>query len=194
MLDLRPLVVQLGDRFGFLGNVYHSCPRTQAASPSSHSDELDTAQNLTQLLKNIADWIWIPTLLVWAAALWLVPGRRRKEVRAIAIGSIVAGVASSSSAESPGSYLVDNLTASDSVRPAVSAFWTILSDGLAEAAWVVVVIGVIGTLGAWLTGEGAAPSSARRWLGPSLANAGVAWAVFAAVLLSWSGRSRCTGS
>ena len=133
-----------------------SCHRTPAASRSSQSDELDTAQSLTQLLKSVANWIWIPTLLAWAAALWLVPGRRRKEVRAIAIGLVVAGVALLVIRRVAGSYLVDNLTQSDSVRPAVSAFWTILSDGLAEAAWVVVFIGVIGTLGAWLTGEGRA--------------------------------------
>ena len=52
-----------------------------------------------------------------------------------------------------------------------------------SAAWVVVFIGVIGTLGAWLTGEGRRAVGARRWLGPWLANAGIAWAVYAAVLL-----------
>jgi len=122
-------------------------------------------------------------LLAFAAALWLVPGRRRKEVRAIAIGLVVAGIALLVIRRVAGSYLVDHLTSSDSVRPAVSAFWTILSDGLAEAAWVVVFIGVIGTLGAWLTGEGRRAVGARRWLGPWLANAGIAWAVYAAVLL-----------
>ena len=46
-----------------------------------------------------------------------------------------------------------------------------------------IVIGVIATLGAWLTGEGRRAVSVRRWLGPWIANTGVAWAVFAAVLL-----------
>ena len=92
VLDLRPLVVQLGDRFGFLGDVSSQLPPDAGRITVLDSDELDTAQNVTQLLVNIANWIWIPTLLVWAAALWLVPGRRRKEVRAIAIGWIVAGV------------------------------------------------------------------------------------------------------
>lgn len=183
VLDLRPLVVQLGDRFGFLGNVSTQLPPDAGRITILESDQLDTAQSLTQFLKTVADWIWIPALLAWAAALWLVPGRRRKEVRAIAIGWIVAGVALLVIRRVAGSYLVDNLTASDSVRPAVSAFWTILSDGLAEAAWVVVFIGVIGTLGAWLTGEGRRAVSTRRWLGPWLAKAGIAWAVFAAVLL-----------
>jgi hypothetical protein len=183
VLDLHPLVVQLGDRFGFLGDVSTQLPPDAGRVTILQSDELDTAQSVTQLLKTVADWIWIPMLLAFAAALWLVPGRRRKEVRAIAIGLVVAGVALLVIRRVAGSYLVDHLTSSDSVRPAVSAFWTILSDGLAEAAWVVVFIGVIGTLGAWLTGEGRRAVGARRWLGPWLANAGIAWAVYAAVLL-----------
>ncbi len=74
------------------------------------SDQLDTAQSLTQALKIVANWIWIPALLAWAAALWLVPGRRRREVRAISIGLIVAGVAILIIRRVAGSYLVDNLT------------------------------------------------------------------------------------
>ncbi len=183
VLDLRPLVVRLGDRFGFLGDVSQQLPPDAGRVVLLQSDQLDTAQNLTQLLKSVADWIWVPALLAWALALWLVPGRRRKEVRAIAIGLIVAGVAILVIRRMAGSYVVDNLTQSDSVRPAVSAFWTILSDGLAEAAWVGVFVGVIGTLGAWLTGEGGRAVSARRWLGPSMRNTGAAWGVYAAVLL-----------
>ncbi len=183
VLDLRPLVVQLGDRFGFLGNVDETLPPDAAQVTILRSDQLDTAQNVTQLLKSIANWIWIPALGAWALALWLVPGRRRREVRAIGIGLIVAGVALLVIRALAGSYLVDNLTASESVRPAVSAFWSILSDGLAEGAWVGIVVGVIAALGAWLTGESVRAGSARRAVGPWLARAGVAWGVFAVVLL-----------
>ena len=183
VLDLHPLVVQLGDRFGFLGDVSTQLPPDAGRITILQSDELDTAQSVTQLLKTVADWIWIPVLLPLRLRSGSCPGRRRKEVRAIAIGLVVAGVALLVIRRVAGSYLVDHLTSSDSVRPAVSAFWTILSDGLAEAAWVVVFIGVIGTLGAWLTGEGRRAVAARRWLGPWLANAGIAWAVYAAVLL-----------
>ena len=101
----------------------------------------------------------------------------------VAVAFIVGGIAILVIRRVAGGYLVDNLTASDTVRPAVRAFWTILSDGLAAAAWVVILLGVIGTLGAWLTGEGARAVSARRWLGPWMRNTGAAWAVFAVVLL-----------
>ncbi|HEY7344398.1 MAG TPA: hypothetical protein VH620_02475 [Gaiella sp.] len=183
VLDLHPLVQRLGDRFGVLANASGQLPPDAGRIVLLESDQLDTAQSLTQLLKDVADWIWVPALLAWAVALWLVPGRRRKEVRAIAIGWIVAGVALLVIRRLAGSYLVDNLTDSDSVRPALSAFWNILSDGLKEAAWVVVVVGIIGTLGAWVTGEGSRAVATRRWLGPWLARPGLAWGVFAAVLV-----------
>jgi hypothetical protein len=183
VLDLRPLVVQLGDRFGFLGDLDQRLPPDAAQITLLKSDDLDTAQTVTQGLKVVANWVWIPAIVAWAIALWLVPGRRRREVRAIGIGLIIAGVALLVIRSLAGSYLVDNLAQSDSVRPAVDAFWRILSDGLAEGAWVVVVIGVIAALGAWLTGPGARARRIRHTVGPWLARPGLAWAVFSVVLL-----------
>jgi hypothetical protein len=183
VLDLRPLVVQLGDRFGFLGNLDQQLPPNAAQITLLKADNLDTAQNVTQGLKVVANWIWIPAILCWAVALWLVPGRRRREVRAIGIGLIIAGIALLVIRSLAGSYLVDNLAQSESIRPAVAAFWSILSDGLAEGAWVVVVIGVIATLGAWITGKGARATRFRHTVGPALARPALAWAVFSVVLL-----------
>jgi len=183
VLDLRPLVVGLGDRFGFLGNLDQQLPPDAAQITLLQADNLETAQNVTQGLKVVANWVWIPAILCWGIALWLVPHRRRKEVRAIGIGLIIAGIALLVIRRLAGSYLVDNLAQSDSVRPAVSAFWNILSDGLAEAAWVVVVIGVIAALGAWLTGGGTRARRLRHTVGPWMERPALAWAVFAAVLL-----------
>jgi hypothetical protein len=183
VLDLRPLVVRLGDRFGFLGNLDQQLPPNAAQVTILRADNLQTAQSVTQGLKVVASWIWIPAILCWAVALWLVPSRRRREVRAIGIGLIVAGIALLVIRRLAGSYLVDNLAQSDSVRPAVSAFWNILSDGLAEGAWVVVVVGVIVALGAWVTGQGARARRIRHTVGPWLARPALAWSVFAAVLL-----------
>jgi hypothetical protein len=183
VLDLRPLVIQLGDRFGFLGDLNQQIPPDAAQITILRSDQLDAAQNVTQWLKVVADWIWIGVLGAWALALWLVPGRRRRELRAIAVGLIVAGVALLVIRSLAGTYLVNNLADSDTVRPAVDAFWTILSQSLADGAWVGIVIGVIATVGAWLTGEGARARKIRQTVAPWLDHAGVAWAVFAVVLL-----------
>ena len=121
--------------------------------------------------------------LLWAIAIWLVGGRRRKEVRAIAVGIILAGILVLVVRRVAGTYLVDNLTSSESVRPSLSAFWSILSHGLAEAAWSVIAIGVVAANGVWLTGEGARAGAARRWLAPWMARTDLAWLVFAVLLV-----------
>ena len=81
-------------------------------------------------------------------------------------------------------YLVENLVESESVKPAVSAFWDILSDGLAEGARVGIVVGAIGAAGLWLTSGGRRAVGARRWLGPWLERADLAWAGFAVLLVA----------
>ena len=63
VLDLRPLVVQLGDRFGFLGDLDQQLPPDAARITLLQADQLDTAQSLTQGLKVVANWIWIPAIL-----------------------------------------------------------------------------------------------------------------------------------
>ena len=183
VLDLHPLVTRLGDRFGVLGNASQQLPPDAGRIVLLRSDELSTAQDVTQALKSVADWIWVPMLLLWAIAIWLVGGRRRKEVRAIAVGIILAGILVLVVRRVAGTYLVDNLTSSESVRPSLSAFWSILSDGLAEAAWSVIAIGVVAAIGVWLTGEGARAGAARRWLAPWMARTDLAWLVFAVLLV-----------
>ena len=63
VLDLRPLVVQLGDRFGFLGDLDQQLPPNAAQVTLLKADNLGTAQSVTQGLKVVANWIWIPAIL-----------------------------------------------------------------------------------------------------------------------------------
>ena len=73
VLDIRPLVLRLGDRFQFISNLAHRVPEDSAKITLLQSDHLATAQNLTQWLKAMANWIWILVIVCWAAAIWLVP-------------------------------------------------------------------------------------------------------------------------
>jgi hypothetical protein len=55
------------------------------------SDQLQTAQDATRLLRFVADWIWVLALAAAAGAVWLARGRRRREVRALALGVLITG-------------------------------------------------------------------------------------------------------
>jgi hypothetical protein len=48
VLDLRPLVLRLGDRFGFVENLAAKIPQDSAQVTILESDDLDTAQTVTK--------------------------------------------------------------------------------------------------------------------------------------------------
>ena len=59
VLDIRPLVLKLGDRFGFVSNLADKIPQDAGQITILKSDDLKTAQKVTHWLEQIANFIWI---------------------------------------------------------------------------------------------------------------------------------------
>ncbi len=178
VLDLRPLVLRLGDRFGFVSNLAEKVPQDSGQVTILQSSDLETAQKVTHWLEQVANFIWIFAVLAWAGAIWLARGRRRQEVRALGIGLAVVGILVLLARFFAGRYLVDSLVASDTVRPAAQDAWDIITKSLADAGWVVVAAGALLALGAWLIGPGDRATEARAAAAPHLRRTGVAWGGF----------------
>jgi hypothetical protein len=187
VLDLRPLVLKLGDRFGFISNLADKVPQNSAQVTILKSDDLKLAQNVTHWLEQIANFVWILALACWVGAIWLARGRRRQEVRSLGIGLFVVGVLVLLSRWLAGKYVVDNIVQSDSVRPAVNDAWQIITDSLAAAGWVSLSIGILIAAGAWLVGPGEKPTAARTAMAPFLRRAEIAWGawVLGMALIIW---------
>jgi hypothetical protein len=187
VLDLRPLVLKLGDRFGFVENLAAKVPQDSAQVTILKSDDLDTAQTITHWLEQVANYVWILAVACWVGAIWLARGRRRQEVRALGIGLVVVGVLVLLARSLVGSYLVDNIVANDSVRPAASDAWNIITESLAAAGWVALAFGVLIAVGAWLVGPGDRATSARSALAPTLERVWLAWGLWALgiVVIAW---------
>jgi len=183
VLDIRPLVLKLGDQFQLVDNLEKRIPQDAGQITLLKSDQLSTAQNITQWLKAVADWIWALVIVCWAAAVWLVPGRRRREIRAIAIGVAITGVLLLVIRSVAGSYIVDKVVVSDSVKPAVNNVWEIVTDSLSAAAWNAIAVGLIALLGIWLAGPGRTALSVRREIAPRLRRPEVAWPALAVLLI-----------
>jgi hypothetical protein len=183
VLDIRPLVLKLGEQFQFVDNIDQRIPPDAGRITLLESDQLSTAQNITQWLKAVADWIWGLVIVCWAGAVWLVPGRRRREIRAIAIGIVVTGVLLLVIRSVAGNYIVDKVVATESVKPAVSNMWDILTDSLSAAAWNAVAVGLIAVLGLWLAGPGRTALSVRHEIAPWLRRPEVAWPALAVLLI-----------
>ena len=183
VLDLQPLVIELGDRVAIIGQVANRLGPDAGVIEVMDAGQLETAQDLTQFLKVLGMWLWVVPVLLFGIALWIVPGRRQSILRMIAVGSIIGGLLVLVLRRVAGSYVVDELVASHSVRPAVGDAWEILTAQLRDGGLTLLGLGVLVLLGSWLGGTSSGSVSARRGLAPYLARADVAYGVAAALFL-----------
>ena len=165
VLDLRPIIIELGDQVAIIGRIAEQLPESTGKIAIVSSDQLETAQTAARILRVLANWLWLAALLLAALAIWLARGRRRIELRAIAVGLIVVGVLMLFVRRYAGDYLVDSLT-TDATEPAGSDAWQILTQGLSDRAWIAVVLGLLTLAGVWLAGPTRLAGRARTLVAP----------------------------
>jgi hypothetical protein len=182
VLDLRPLVIELGDQVAVIGKVAERLPESSGKIAIMDESQLEAAQTVTKILRAVADWMWLVALAVAALAIWLNRGRRRLELRAIAIGLVVVGLLLLAVRRFAGDYLVDELAKDDAVKPAAHDAWSILTQVLADRAWVWIILGVITLVGVWFVGDSRRAGQARRAAKPALESRPTTYA-FAAVAI-----------
>ena len=181
-IDLRPLLVELTDQLSLGGNVADRLPENAGVITVFEAEQLETAQTITRVLRFVAAWIWVLALLAWIGAVYLA-GDRRREVRAIAIAFVVVGVLVLAIRRFAGSYIVDELSASEAQEDAVQSTWDIVTRLLADAGWAAIALGLIVVAGAWLVGPGRHAVGARAWLAPHLRRPGLTYGAAALLFL-----------
>ena len=131
VLDLRPLLLQVEGAAAGLG----VSDRLPALPPNAghitilESDQLSAMQTVVHGLKVAANFLVILVVLVFAAAVWVAPDRRRG-VRACAIALLVAGLVLIFLRRVLGDALIEQLVVDDTVRPAAHEGWWIATDPL----------------------------------------------------------------
>ena len=184
VLDLRPLVIELGDQVAVIGKVAERLPESSGRIAIMEESQLEAAQTVTKILRAVADWMWLVALAVAALAVWLARGRRRLELRAIALGLLVVGLLLLAVRRFAGDYLVDELAKDDAVKPAAQDAWSILTQVLADRAWVWIILGVITLVGVWFVGDTARAAQARRAAAPTLENRARTYGIAAVAILA----------
>ena len=189
VLNLQPLVVQLGDRVAIVGNVAERLGPDAGRIEILQANQLETAQDLTQILKFLGTWLWLLPLALWGVALWIAGDRRRSIIRMIAVGSILAGLLVLVVRRVGGSFIVEELVPATSVQPAAHDAWDILTAQLRDGGLTFVGLGLILLVSLWLAGPSRSGVSARRWLAPYLARPEIAFSAAGGLfllLLWWS--------
>ncbi len=181
-LDLRPIILELADETAILGRVAERLPESVGRIEIADSDDLETAQTAVRILRFLANWLWIVAIALAALAVWIARGRRRLELRAFGIGLVVVGVLVLLIRRVAGAYLVDELT-TDATKPAGSDAWSIVTQGLADRAWLGVVLGLLLLVGVWLVGPTGLAGRARRLVAPVAENPLLTYAAVAGLVL-----------
>ena len=182
VLNLRPLVVQLGDRVAIFGRVAERLPPDAGRIEVMEADQLETAQDLTQLLRTLGTFLFLVPLALAALALWLATGRRRSILFLLGLALVIAGLLVLV-ARGVGGDVVDSLTTTETERPAAENAWDILTRLLRDSAWLTIALGAIALVGVWLTGASSAATATRRRLAPYLARPEYAYGAAALLLL-----------
>ena len=183
VLDLRPIVIELGDEVAVIGKVAERLPESSGKVAIIEESQLETVQTITRALRSVANWMWLVALAVAALAVWLARGRRRIELRALAIGVLGVGLLLLAVRRFAGDYLVDQLVKDDGVKPAGHEAWRILTQVLADRAWVWIILGIVTLVGVWFVGDTGRAAQARRGAAPVLQSRVTTYVIAAAALL-----------
>ena len=183
VLNLQPLVVQLGERVAIIGQVSSRLPPDAGLIRIVEADNLETAQDVTQLFKSVAAFIWIVPLALFGLAIGLARGRRRQALRMVALAFVLTGLFVLVLRNIAGAFLVDDLVASETAKTAAADAWSILTSLLADGAWTVVGIGAFTLLGTWLAGPTSLAGRVRRRIAPYTAQPEFAFGAAALLLL-----------
>jgi hypothetical protein len=181
-LNLRAIIQEAADRIGIGDQVADKLPADAGRIVILRADELDTAQNVFELLKTLAWVLPILALLAFAVAVWLA-GDRRRAVRGIGITLLVVGFLGLLAARLTRNYVVDSLVARKDDREAAGNAWNILTELMRGSFRLMIVVGILFLIAAWLAGPARRAFAARGWLAPGLRNRVWAYVGLAVVVL-----------
>jgi hypothetical protein len=191
VLDLQPLLIQLGERVAIVGDIDQRLRSNPDAGKITiiKSNQLETAQDLTQLMNFLGLWLWVVPIALWAIAVWLAKGRRRDILRMIGFSAILAGLLVLVVRRIVGSIVVDELATTESIEVAAGDAWDIVTGLLRDGGLTLMGIGVLLLVAVWIAGPSGYATGTRKWLAPHIARPELAFGGAAALLalLVWWG-------
>jgi Short C-terminal domain len=193
VLDLQPIIFQLADRLGFKKQVVKAIDKVEetgrlkpgfAQLEIADSDQLDTAQTITKILRGLAWLFAIGTLALFALAVWLARGRRWMIVLGYGLGLIAAGLAAIALRSAAKGPIVDSLAKTEDAHVPAEHAWEISTSLLHSIASSVIVFGVLFVVASFLASPANAAVSIRQALAPTLRDRpAIVWSAFATIAL-----------
>ena len=195
VLNLQPLVVQVGDQIG-LSVDGSNLPEGTGQIELFQSDELGALKGAVNAIRILSFTIAFVSVGLFVLAIWIGKGQRRRLLGTVASSLIFIGILLFVIKVVAGNALVNALIETESIQPTGFAIWEIATDLLTNVATALIAWGIIIFVGVVLAGPSGWATAFRRWLAPAFRDrTGLVWGVVAlamVLVLLWapSGQTR----
>jgi len=166
-LNLASVVADITNRLG-LPNVSSKLPASVANLKILKSSQLKLVQDGGKALKGLALLLTIIVPLLYALAIFLARGRRRRTLMTVGIAIVFAGVLVFAGRAILETQVTNSLVKVEANKPAVEAVMSIATSMLSEIAGAFVIIGIPLIAAAWFAGPAGLAVKGRRAIAPFL--------------------------
>jgi len=167
-LDLGSIVDNIASRLGLPADLSAKLPANIANLTIIQSDHLKFVQNVGKAIKGLALWLTILVPILYALAIFLARGRRRRALMTVGFAGVFGGILIVLGRNILQTQLANAITNDASLRPTVAATINIATQILGQVAAGVIFGGLI-LVGAALFGGPSRPAvTVRRAMAPFL--------------------------
>lgn len=182
-LNLKAIVANVANQLG-LPDVSSKLPPSVAKLRILRSDQIKFVQDAGKALKGLALLLTIIVPLLYALAVFLARGRRRRTLMTVGIAIVAAGLIVFAARKILESGVTNSLVNSDADRSAAGAVVSIATSMLSEIAGAFLFVGIPLIAAAWFAGPARLAMRMRRAIAPFLRDSPeITFGIVAALLL-----------
>ncbi len=182
-LDLAAVLTNITNRLG-LPEVASKLPANVAHLTVLKSKQIKAVQDIGKILKGLALLFTILIPVLYAIAIFLAKGYRRRTLMNVGFAAVIAGVFVFLLRTLVVNQVADSLVKTESVKPAAHAALSIATSILSDIAGAFVVIGIPLIVAAWFAGPSRYATRAREFIAPFLRDRPEwTYAIVAAIML-----------
>jgi hypothetical protein len=173
-LDLASILNNIASRLGLPSDIASKLPPSVATLVIFKSNQLKYVQNGGKAIKGLALWLTIIVPLLYALALLLATGHRRRTLMTIGFAGILAGVLVILARSILQGQVVNSLTSDASLQVTIRHVYNIATAILNDVASGVIFIGIVLVAAAWFAGPARPAYATRHAISPFLREQAVA--------------------
>jgi hypothetical protein len=167
-LNLHQIVADLSRRLGLPSGIAEKLPASVANLKVVTSSQLGLVRNLAKALHALALLLTILVFALYALAVFLARGHRRRTLMWVGLSLVFAGLIVLVGRKIGQGQLVSAITKDASIEPAANDAYSVATSLLVQVAGASIIIGIPVIFSAWFAGPARWAVAGRRFWAPHL--------------------------